>query len=422
MAIAHAATEYVFTDFLLKEPTSEAKYKGIRLDLAVDKIVTCVAVGLPLLLISLAFAQEVTVGTQISCFSPTNFSWRQAAYVDSFCWAALQQQEKGSLPLWLHKFFPYILLLVAVLVYLPALFWRFTAAPQLSSDLTFIMEELDRSYNRAIKLAKRMAITGFTGDADSTRKDPVGSVSDLTESCFRYPLVEQYLKMKRFSFGILLRYVVCRVVTLLILVLACVYLSYYIRLSVTDEFSCNIRTGILFNDTSVPAALQCKLIAVGIFQLLSYINLTVYALLAPVCAYAALVPLRKNTDFLKIYEMLPTLGVLEFSSMGWDDLAIYLLFLEENLSELKSYKCLKVLELLKNSEDGPCDTMLLLQTLGQVKTDAVDGVSPASLTQPPDLSGQQNEKNGIEMKEASPLLSSNSTRKSSDEKPVRHRV
>lgn len=61
MAIAHVATEYVFNDFLLKEP-SESKYKGVRLELALDKLVSFIAVGLPLLLISLAFAQEVSVG------------------------------------------------------------------------------------------------------------------------------------------------------------------------------------------------------------------------------------------------------------------------------------------------------------------------------------------------------------------------
>lgn len=61
MAIAHVATEYVFSDFLLKEPT-EGKYRGVRLELAADKLVTFIAVGLPLLLISLAFAQEVSVG------------------------------------------------------------------------------------------------------------------------------------------------------------------------------------------------------------------------------------------------------------------------------------------------------------------------------------------------------------------------
>lgn len=41
-----------------------------------------------------------------------------------------------------------------MLVYVPALFWRFTVTPGLSSDLSFIMDELDRSYNSAIKLAK----------------------------------------------------------------------------------------------------------------------------------------------------------------------------------------------------------------------------------------------------------------------------
>lgn len=63
MAIAHIATEYVFSDFLLKEPP-ETRYKGLRLELALDKIVTCIAVGLPLLLISLAFAQEISIGNR----------------------------------------------------------------------------------------------------------------------------------------------------------------------------------------------------------------------------------------------------------------------------------------------------------------------------------------------------------------------
>lgn len=58
------------------------------------------------------------------------------------------------------QFFPYILLLVAVLMYTPALFWRFSAAPLLQSDLSFIMEELDHCYNRAVTLAKRMAASG----------------------------------------------------------------------------------------------------------------------------------------------------------------------------------------------------------------------------------------------------------------------
>ncbi|XP_041919445.1 pannexin-1-like isoform X1 [Alosa sapidissima] len=394
MAIAHVATEYVFSDFLLKESPEAARYKGIRLELTLDKMVTCIAVGLPLVLISLAFAQEVSVGTQISCFSPSNFSWRQAAYVDAYCWAAVQKQhltdgpEKG-LPLWLHKFFPYILLLVAVCVYIPALFWHLAVAPPLYSDITFILQEFDQSYNRAINLATRLA---------SSQSDTHGSVLDLTDSWFKYPLVEQYLLTKRGSRVLLLRYVLCRVLTLLILLMAVLYLSYYIRLSSqTDEFSCSIRTGILRNSSDVPAAFPCKLVAVGIFQLLSVINVCVYGMLMPVCVYATLVPLRQSHDFLSPFQLLPTLEVMTFDP-AWDDLSLFLLLLEANIGQLKSYKCLKVLEMLKRRNEQ-CDVMLVLQNLGQVKSDITDGKRQVA-TEPP-----RPPHNSTEMKELSPLLS-----------------
>uniref|UniRef100_A0A8C1L9R7 Pannexin 1a n=1 Tax=Cyprinus carpio TaxID=7962 RepID=A0A8C1L9R7_CYPCA len=358
-----------------------------------------------------------SLGTQISCFSPTKFSWRQAAYVDSFCWAAVQTQDTGGLPLWLHKFFPYMLLLVAVSVYLPALYWRFTGAPVLSSDLTFIMEELDHTYNRAIKLSKSLYAAGKR-ETESAHMGSHSSVRDLTESYFKYPLVEQYLRTKRFSRGLLIRYLLCRLITFLALMLACIYLCYYIRLSFTDEFQCDIRTGAVLSDSSVPPAMQCKLVAVGVFQLLSYINLCVYLLLVPLCLYAMLVPFRRTMGFLKPYEMLPTIGVMQFGQVTWDDQALYLLFLEENLSELKSYKCLKVLELLKERGDDSFDTMQLLQTLGQVKTDVVDGKLPEKDRK---ISSANN--GDAEMKEISPLLQEGSGLKSpEDEKVVRQRM
>ncbi|TNN77791.1 Pannexin-1 [Liparis tanakae] len=375
MAIAHVATEYVFSDFLLKDP-NQAQYRNVRTELALDKMVTCVAVGLPLLLISLAFAQEVSVGTQISCFAPSNFSWRQASYVDSYCWASVHTH---TLPLWLHKFFPYILLLVSVLMYTPALFWRFSAAPLLQSDLGFIMEELDRCYNRAVTLAKRMATSGLlTPD------------SDLTEGCFNYPLVEKFLMTKRCSRSMLLHYLLCRGLTLVTLLCACVYLGYYLRLaSVTDDFGCELRVGLLVNDPSVPEKVQCKLIAVGVFSLLSLVNLVLFIALIPAVIYAGARPLfcTRHAGFLETYQSLPTVSVLPNPANQWDDLSLYLLFLEENISELKSYKYIKVLELLKRQ--GECcgedfDSMGLLQTLCLVKMDSVDGRKPAGAAVKPE--------------------------------------
>uniref|UniRef100_A0A8C5LLI7 Pannexin n=1 Tax=Leptobrachium leishanense TaxID=445787 RepID=A0A8C5LLI7_9ANUR len=401
MAIAHIATEYVFSDFLLKDPP-ESKYKGLRLELAVDKIVSCIAVGLPLLLISLAFAQEITMGAQISCFAPSTFSWRQAAYVDSFCWAAVQQKhlshsDSGNIPLWLHKFFPYILLLVAILLYLPTLFWRFTAAPHLCSDLKFIMEELDKSYNRAIKAANSFNTDRRDGLSSPAINDTMAqSAWEIHESHFKYPFVEQYLKTKKHSFNLIVKYLICRSLTFIIILLACVYLGYYISLfSLTDEFACNIRTGILKNDTTLPSQIQCKLIAVGVFQLLSYINLIVYVAMMPFVIYTMLVPFRKTHDVLKVYEMLPTFSVQQTPMKSYNDLSLFHLFLEENISELKSYKCLKVLENIKGNGEV-FDTMQLLTTLGTVKTDMVDGKTTAVKTAavPP----AEGENNLIELK------------------------
>ncbi|XP_045673997.1 pannexin-1 [Phyllostomus hastatus] len=380
MAIAHLATEYVFSDFLLKEP-SEPKFKGLRLELALDKIVTYIAVGMPLLLISLAYAQEISIGTQISCFSPSSFSWRQAAFVDSYCWAAVQQTpslqgDSGNLPLWLHKFFPYILLLVAILLYLPSLFWRFAVAPHICSDLKFIMEELDKVYNRAIKAAKSardLDLRDGVSPVPDSNENIGQSLWEISESHFKYPIVEQYLKTKKNSNTLILKYISGRVLTLSIVLLSCFYLGYYVSLSsLSDEFVCSIKSGILRNDSTVPDQFQCKLIAVGIFQLLSFINLVVYVLLVPIVVYTLFVPWRQKTEVLKVYEILPTFDVLHFKSQGYNDLSLYNLFLEENISELKSYKCLKVLENIKSSCQG-IDPLVLLINLGTIKVDVIDG-------------------------------------------------
>nr|XP_032628705.1 pannexin-1 [Chelonoidis abingdonii] len=376
----------------------------------------------------LGFTDAQTKGTQISCFAPSSFSWRQAAYVDSYCWAAVQQKQllqsdSGHIPLWLHKFFPYILLLVAILLYLPCLFWRFTAAPHLCSDLKFIMEELDKAYNRAIKAANSFR-SGDTRDPSSlppaVNENLTQSLWEISESYFKYPIVEQYLKTKRASKNLIIKYVVCRLLTLAIILFACLYLGYYISLSsMTDEFLCTIKTGILKNDTTVPELVQCKLIAVGVFQLLSYINLIVYLLVMPLVMYAMLVPFRRSSDILRVYEILPTFDILKLKS-NYDDLSLYLLFLEENISELKSYKCLKVLENIAGP--GKCDIIHLLPNLGTIKTtDMVDGKPATVKEKPEEKITEEPERTTTELQVLTDLLPSGNASASNEDK-VRQRL
>lgn len=204
----------------------------------------------------------------------------------------------------------------------------------------------------------------------------VCSLWEISERHFKYPIVEQYLRTKRSCRNLTIKYVSCRLLTLTIVLSASAYLGYYISLSsLSDEFVCSIKSGILRNDSTIPDRFQCKLIAVGVFQLLSLINLVVYMLLAPVVIYTLFVPFRQKTDVLRVYEILPTFDVLHFKSEAYNDLSLYNLFLEENVSELKSYRCLKVLENIKSSGQG-IDPMVLLTNLGMIKMDVMDGKKP----------------------------------------------
>uniref|UniRef100_A0A8C3ILV1 Pannexin n=1 Tax=Chrysemys picta bellii TaxID=8478 RepID=A0A8C3ILV1_CHRPI len=337
--------------------------------------------------------------------------------------AELKDPPGKLVPATWSQFFPYILLLVAILLYLPCLFWRFTAAPHLCSDLKFIMEELDKAYNRAIKAANSFH-SGDTRDPSSlppaVNENLTQSLWEISESHFKYPIVEQYLKTKRNSKNLIIKYVICRLLTLAIILFACLYLGYYINLSsMTDEFLCTIKTGILKNDTTVPELVQCKLIAVGVFQLLSYINLFVYLLVMPLVMYAMLIPCRRSSDILRVYEILPTFDVLKLKS-NYDDLSLYLLFLEENVSELKSYKCLKVLENIAGP--GKCEIIHLLPNLGTIKTtDTVDG-KPATVKEKPDEKiTEEPERTTTELQVLTDLLPSCNTSASNEDK-VRQRL
>lgn len=60
MSIAHRAAEYMLSDALL--PDQPPNKKALRLELPLDRIIKLVTVGLPLLLVSLTFAREMSSG------------------------------------------------------------------------------------------------------------------------------------------------------------------------------------------------------------------------------------------------------------------------------------------------------------------------------------------------------------------------
>uniref|UniRef100_A0A667GUA2 Pannexin 3 n=1 Tax=Lynx canadensis TaxID=61383 RepID=A0A667GUA2_LYNCA len=370
MSLAHTAAEYMLSDALLPDRRGP-RLKGLHLELPLDRMVKFIAVGFPLLLMSLAFAQEFSSGPPIRCFSPSNFSIRQAAYVDGSCWDSLIHHEQDELgqnkmkSLWPHKALPPLLAL-AVVMYLPVLLWQYAAQPALSSDLLFIISELDKSYNRSIRLVQHMLKIRqkssdphvFWDELEKARK----------ERYFEFPLLERYLACKQRSHSLVATYLLRN--SLLLLFTSAIYLylgHFHLDVFFQEEFSCSIKTGLLSDETHVPHLITCRLTSLSILQIVSLSSLTIYTLLVPVIIYNLTRLCRWDKRLLSIYEMLPAFDLLSRKMLGCpiNDLNVILLFLRANISELNSFSWLRVLCVLKDTttQKHNIDTVVDFMTL-----------------------------------------------------------
>nr|XP_003417537.1 pannexin-3 [Loxodonta africana] len=372
MSLAHTAAEYMLSDALLPDYRG-LRLKGLRLELPLDRMVKFVAVGFPLLLMSLAFAQEFSSGSPISCFSPSNFSVQQAAYVDSSCWDSLvhheQDDKQGQYKmksLWPHKALPYSLLALAVAMYLPVLLWQYAAVPALSSDLLFIISELDKSYNRSIRLVQHMVKIRqkssdphvFWDELEKARK----------ERYFEFPLLERYLACKQRSHSLVATYLLRNTILLLFISATFLYLGHFhLDVFFQEEFSCSIKRGFLSDEIHVPDLITCRLTFLSVFQIVSLSSVAIYTLLVPVILYNLTRLCKWDKRLLSIYEMLPAFDLLSRKMLGCpiNDLNVILLFLRANISELISFSWLSVLCVLKDTttQKHNIDTVVDFMTL-----------------------------------------------------------
>ncbi|XP_018424096.1 PREDICTED: pannexin-3 [Nanorana parkeri] len=356
MSIAHRAAEYMLSDALL--PDQPPNKKALRLELPLDRIIKLVTVGLPLLLVSLTFAREMSSGSQVICFPPNNFTVKQVQFVDKHCWQSLTHHDfttEGNhivSSLWIHKVFPFTLTVIAIAMYIPVVLWRYISKSALYTDLLFIIDELDKSYNRSIKLVQHLVKTHRSSADPQLFWEELKSARHVRY--FEYPLLERYLSGKQRSHFIAFTYLFRNILLLLLIVFTCFYLGFF-HLSVfyQDEFNCHIKPSFLPSDTSSSSSaifVRCKLISLTIFQIISVVNAAVYILLVPVILYNISKLFRWDKQFLNIYEMLPAFDLVSKKMLGCpiNDLNIIILFLRANICELKSFSRLSVLCSLKD--------------------------------------------------------------------------
>ncbi|XP_023197540.1 pannexin-3 isoform X2 [Xiphophorus maculatus] len=344
MSIAQAAAKAMLSDALLQDSSGIYRINHLELELPLDKVIKYVSVGLPLMLVCMAFAREISLGPQISCFPPSNFTVKQADYVDTYCWDSLMHHEfdgDGNFEersLWVHKMFPYSLLAMAILMYLPALIWRQLVTPTLGSDLLFIIDELDKSYNRSVRLAQSIL------DMRQNTRNPLTFQAELQRAkrkrYFEYPLLERYMQCKQNSYFLVSMLFLRGFLLLTFMTSACLYLAYFhLSALLQDEFNCFVRTGMLRDQNWIPELVQCKMIGQLVFQVISVVNGAIYLLLGPIVLFSIIRLFVWDTSFISVYEVLPALDLINRQRLGCplNDLNVLLLFLRANVAHLKSY-------------------------------------------------------------------------------------
>ncbi|KAM5132328.1 pannexin-3 [Mantella aurantiaca] len=414
MSIAHRAAEYMLSDALL--PDQPPNKKALRLELPLDRVIKLVTVGVPLLLVSLTFAREMSSGSQVICFPPDNFTHKQVQFIDKHCWQSLTHHDFTAggnhivTSLWIHKVYPFTLTVIAIAMYIPVALWKYISRSALYTDLLFIIDELDKSYNRSIKLVQHLVKTHRSCPDPQLFWEELKSARHVRY--FEYPLLERYLTGKQRSHFIAFTYLFRNILLLLLIVFTCFYLGFF-HLSVfyQDEFNCHVRQGFLASDTSSSSAfVRCKLISLTIFQIISVVNAVVYILLVPVILYNLSKLFHWDKQFLNVYEMLPAFDLLSKKMLGCplNDLNIIILFLRANICELKSFSRLSVLcslkDMTRNREniDTVVDFMTLLVGMEEDSetffTPGYDGITGVSELHSPskveniEMSRQENRK------------------------------
>lgn len=68
MSIAQAAAKAMLSDALLRDDSGIHRISHLELELPLDKVIKFVSVGLPLMLVCMAFAREISLGEQLCVF------------------------------------------------------------------------------------------------------------------------------------------------------------------------------------------------------------------------------------------------------------------------------------------------------------------------------------------------------------------
>ncbi|XP_028664649.1 pannexin-2 [Erpetoichthys calabaricus] len=359
----------------------------LKLELPFDRVVTIGTVIVPILLVTLVFTRNFSEES-IYCYTPYNFTRDQALYARGYCWTELRDAMPGVEPaqhasLFEHKFLPYALLAFAGIMYIPALGWGFLASTRLTSELSFLLHEIDNCYHRAAegrapKIEKQIQSKG-PQISEQERREIIENAEK--EKSPEQNLFEKYLE-RRGQSNLLAKLYLAR--HLLIIFLSSIpisYLSFYYATQRQNEFTCalgdppDISSGL-----SLRVSINCKLPAVRLQRIIAAVDISLLSFMNLVILINLIhLFIVRKSNF--IFDKLRKVGIKtkrRWQKSQFCDINILAMFCNENRDHIKS---LNRLDFITNESDLMYDNVVrqLLAALAQSNHDATPTMRDAGI-------------------------------------------
>ncbi|XP_032738627.1 pannexin-2 isoform X1 [Lontra canadensis] len=359
----------------------------LKLELPFDRVVTIGTVLVPILLVTLVFTKNFAE-EPIYCYTPHNFTRDQALYARGYCWTELRDALPGvDASLWPslfeHKLLPYSLLAFAAIMYVPALGWEFLASTRLTSELNFLLQEIDNCYHRAAegrapKIEKQIQSKG-PGITERERREIIENAEK--EKSPEQNLFEKYLERRGRSNFLAKLYLARHLLILLLSVAPISYLCTYYATQKQNEFTCALGASPDGPAGGGPAVrVSCKLPSVQLQRIVAGVDIVL------LCAMNLIILVNlihlfifRKSNF--IFDKLHKVGIKtrrQWRRSQFCDINILAMFCNENRDHIKS---LNRLDFITNESDLMYDNVVrqLLAALAQSNHDATPTVRDAGV-------------------------------------------
>ncbi|XP_029472888.1 pannexin-2 isoform X2 [Rhinatrema bivittatum] len=349
----------------------------LKLELPFDRVVTIGTVLIPILLVTLVFTKNFAE-EPIYCYTPHNFTRDQALYARGYCWTELKDALPGMdisrwPSLFEHKFLPYALLAFAGIMYVPALGWEFLASTRLTSELNFLLQEIDNCYHRAAegrapKIEKQIQSKG-PGITEREKREIIENAEK--EKSPEQNLFEKYLERRGRSNFLAKLYLARHLFIIFLSIIPITYLSTYYATQRQNEFTCALgEPPDKTSSSRLHIRVNCKLPSVQLQRIITAVDIVLLCFMNLIILINLIhLFIFRKSNF--IFDKLNKVGIKtkkQWQKSQFCDINILAMFCNENRDHIKS---LNRLDFITNESDLMYDNVVrqLLAALAQSNYD-----------------------------------------------------